>query len=88
MITVQSPKRQFALHRVAIVVVARNAQDRPVKRLENATEASVALRVLVHEVAGCEQRGKPGEARQGVVHDRTQARIGLHAAQGAAGLAV
>jgi hypothetical protein len=69
-------------------MVARNAQHRLFQAAENAAKAQIAGGVVLHQIAGDEHCGEVGHLGERRIEHRTQARIGLHPAQSAVGVAV
>jgi len=55
---------------------------------QDALEAQVPRRVVLHEVSRDQDRREIGTRRKGLVEHGTQTRIGLHAAQISAGVTV
>jgi hypothetical protein len=79
---------ELAAHGLRLVVIAGNAQHRQPERAEQAAEVRVAGRVILHDVAGDEQRIRRPVARLRASECRHERRQSSHAAQRPAAIAV
>jgi hypothetical protein len=77
-----------ALHRFRLVVVARNAKHGLRTVAEDAAEAQIAGRIVLHQIAGHQDRGVIRDLHERLIEHVAQGRVGLHAAQFRAGVAV
>ena len=84
---------ETALHGLGLVVIAGHAQYRLLQVPQNALEAQIAAGIVLDQITGDEDGGVVvtrvlRTARQRIFHHGTQTRIGFHAAQNPAGVAV